>query len=293
MLYSQIAKIILPITIIALIGFIFGKLKKTECKSMADFIIYIASPALAITQLSMQRITIPEIFSISMSAAFIILGLGTIAWLLFKITKTSVPNGIYLPIMFMNSGYLGYPLVLFAFGAEGLSKAIIFNMTNAILVFSVGIYIINRGKDRWQFLKVPFIYAAVLGMLLSLTGQRLPSFIYSPLYLLGATTIPLAIFMLGSSLAKTKINSLKLPLLASVLRIGLGFCLGLLAVFLFRLQGVTADMVILLSSLASGLMPIAISEEYDRDSNLIASTIALSTLMSVVSIIFILKWLTI
>ena len=240
MLYSQIAKIILPIIIIALIGFIFGKLKKTELKSMADFIIYIASPALAITQLSMQHMTIPEIFSISMSAALIILGLGAIAWLLFKITKTAVPNGIYLPIMFMNSGYIGYPLVLFAFGGEGLSKAIIFNMTNAILVFSVGIYIISQGKDRWQFLKVPFIYAAVLGILLSLTGLKLPPFIYAPLYLLGATTIPLAIFMLGSSLAKTKINSLKLPLLASVLRIGLGFCLGWLAVFLLRLQGETA-----------------------------------------------------
>ncbi|MFH1684080.1 MAG: AEC family transporter [Candidatus Margulisiibacteriota bacterium] len=287
----EIVKIITPILIIALVGFIFGRLRKIDLKTIADLIIYVTAPALALTQLSMQRMDIQEIMSISGAAIFVILGCGLIAYLIFKLTKASVPIGLYLPIMFMNTGFIGYPLALFAFGGIGLNKAIIYDITNAVLIFTLGIYIASHGKDRWQALKIPFIYAAAAGLILSFTGIRLPHYLYSPLYIIGGTTIPLALLMLGCRLANMKITSWKLPAIASIIRIGAGLGLGFLAVFIFRLSGVTAKVVILISSLSSAITCIALSEEYDTDKELIASTIALSTIISFVAIIIILNWL--
>ena len=274
-----------------LLGYIFGRLRKIDLKTLADLVIYVSAPALTLTQLSMQRMSIQEIMGISASAVFVILGCGLIAYLIFKITKAAVPLGIYLPIMFMNTGFIGYPLALFAFGGLGLNKAIIFDLTNAALIFTLGIYLVSQGKDRWQIFKIPFIYAALLGLILSFTGIRLPQYIYSPLYIIGGTTIPLALLMLGCRLANMKIVSWKLPLIASVLRIGVGLGLGLLAVFIFKLSGITAKVVILISSLSSAITCIALSEEYDTDQELIASTIALSTVISFVVIIVILNYL--
>lgn len=287
----EIIKVLLPILAVTLIGFIFGRFKKIDLKTIADFIIYVSAPALALVQLSMQRMEIGEISLIALSAAFVIIGSGVIAFLFFRTTKLPASIGIYLPVMFMNSGFIGYPLALFAFGGPGLSKAIIYDITNAILIFTLGIYMVSRGKGRWEIFRIPFIYAALAGLLLSSAGISLPQYVYFPLYLIGGTTIPLALFMLGCRLAQLKISSWKIPLAASFIRLGIGFGLGLLAVFLFRLQGITAKIVILSSSLSSAVTALVLAEEYDADPESVASTIALSTVLSAITIILILNWL--
>ena len=153
----DILKVIAPIFLITLAGYIYRRLKKIELKPLADFIIYISAPALALAQLSMQRMQLTEIASLALSASLVILGSGAIAWLLFKALKFKAPSGLYLPIMFMNSGFIGYPLALFALGGIGLSKAIIYDITNAILIFTLGIYLVSRDKNHWQVFKIPYI----------------------------------------------------------------------------------------------------------------------------------------
>jgi len=287
----EVFKVITPIFIITLVGFIFARYKKPDLKVFADFIIYISTPALALSQLSMLRMQVAELLGILGSATLVILGSGALAWLIFKLFKMQVPQGLYLPIMFMNSGFLGFPVALFAYGSVGLNKAIIYNIPLSILVFVVGIYLVSRNYDRWQVLKLPYVYAAIIGLALSFSGLRLPQYIYSPIYLVGSTTIPLALFILGCRLATLKIVSLKLPLIASVMRIGQGLILGLLATFIFQLTGVTAKIVILVSSLSSAVFALVIAEKYDADSDLVASTVILSTLISFGTMTVILFWL--
>lgn len=287
----DVFKVIIPIFIITLLGFIFGRFKKSDLKTFADFIIYISTPALVLSQLSMLRMQASELFGILASATLVILGSGAAAFLIFKLFKMKVPQGLYLPIMFMNSGFLGFPLALFAYGSAGLNKAIIYNIPLSILVFAVGIYLVSRKQDRFEVFKLPYLYAAAAGLLLSFSGIRLPQYIYSPLYIVGTTTIPLALFMLGCRLSLLKMISFKLPLIASLMRIGLGLVLGLLAVFIFRLDGITAKIVILISSLSSAIFALVIAEKYEADSDLVASTVALSTLISFGTMILILYWL--
>ncbi|KPJ64864.1 hypothetical protein AMJ44_11995 [candidate division WOR-1 bacterium DG_54_3] len=287
----EILKVIAPIIIITGLGYIFSRLRKINIKTLADFIIYISTPALALTLLSKQQIILKEISTIILSAVLVILGTGLIAYFFSRITRISIPTGLYLPMMFMNSGFIGYPLALFGFGALGLSKAIIYDIMNAILIFTVGIYIVSQGKDHWQFLKIPFIYAALAGIVISLTGTKIPGFIYSPIDLIGGTTIPVALFMLGCRLAHLKIVSWKLPFIASCFRLGIGFGLGFLAVSLLKIPGISGKIVILTSSLSSAVTTVALAEEYEADPELVASTIALSTLLSIITIIIILNWL--
>lgn len=287
----EILRILTPIFLLALMGFVFEKYIKLDLKIIADIVIYFASPALVFTMLLDNPVNLQEFASISLSAAFVMLGAGLISYIISKSFDLKLPVGLYLPIMSMNSGYLGFPIIYFALGQFALSKAIIYNLTNVLILFSVGIYIVSQGKDRFQFLKIPFLPAAMAGLLFSSIGLKVPTPIYFPLYFLGQAAIPLSLFMLGYRLAKTKIGSVKLPLLTSLLRLGLGLCLGIIAVYIFGLQGITAKVVILLSSLASGITSIALAEEYGSDPDLVAATIALSTLLSVGSLIFLLNWL--
>ena len=130
-------KVIAPIIIITSFGYIYGKFRTLNLKTLADLIIYFGSPALVFTQLAKQQIIIAEFLQIILSVLFVVLGSGFVAWLIFRFRKRDLPTSIYLPIMFMNSGFIGYPLALFAFGQFGLNRAILFNTVNAILVFKV------------------------------------------------------------------------------------------------------------------------------------------------------------
>ena len=289
--FIEILKLIAPVIIIALAGFVFRRYRKIEPKTLADLIIYLGSPCLVLTQLSTQRMELGEISAIALSAIFVILAIGLITYFVSRSFKLALPISLYLPIMFMNSGFIGFPLAFFAYGKPGLNYAIIYDAANAILLFTLGIYIISKEKGRLQFLKIPFIYAAALGLFFSFTGIKLPSYIFSPLSLLGSTVIPLALFMLGCHLAEARIYSWKLPLIASLMRLGFGLLLGLIAAFLFGLHGTAAKIVILLSSLSSAISNVAIADEYDRDPELVASTIALSTLLSVLVILIVFKWI--
>lgn len=276
----EIINLFLPIIVCALLGFIFAKFRKIDIKALADFIIYIASPALVIYSLANEHLVLTDIYSIAVSAAVVILGAGLIAFFLVKIFRLSFPTGLYLPIMFMNSGFIGYPLAFFIFGHGGLSRAIIYDIMNAILIFTVGIYLVSQRKDHWQILKMPFIYAVLIGLVVSFLRINLPSGLSASFGLIGNASIPLAIFMLGYRLASIKLNSWKLSLLASVLRIGIGFGIALLMVNLFKIGPVNRQIILLSSTLPSAFTTIALAEEYDAEPELVASTIAFSMLLS-------------
>ncbi|MBN2057884.1 MAG: AEC family transporter [Candidatus Saganbacteria bacterium] len=287
----EILKILIPIIIIASLGALFGRFRKIEIKALAEYLLYIGVPALVFSQLSMQQVRPAYLLLISLAAFFVILGSGLLSWFLLRVLRFRIPDPLFLPIMFMNSGYLGFPLALFAFGELSLNYAIIYNTAMSILLFTLGIYILCRGTDPYRALKIPFIYAALAGLILSYSGIRLPQPLYVPIYILGNTTIPLALFMLGYRLANMGLTSWKMPLLASLLRLGLGLGLGWLAVMIFQLHGIAAKTIILLSCLASAVTSLPLAEEYDSEPELIASSIMLSTLVSFLALFAILPWL--
>ena len=193
--------------------------------------------------------------------------------------------------MFMNSGFIGYPLVLVLFGYSALKIAILYNTVNAVLIFSLGVYIIGQKKDPWQLFKIPFVYAALIGLIFSYLKIGLPVLLASPIELIGKATIPLALALLGLRLLETKIKSWLMPFLAALLRLGLGYGLASLAIFFLPFEALTAKTILLLSLLPSGITPIALAEEYQTDRDLVASSIVMSSLLALVALPLIIKFL--
>lgn len=278
----EIINLFLPIILCVLLGYVFARFKRIDIKPLADFIIYIGSPALVIYSLSNEHLRLTDISSIALSATAVILGAGIITFCLAKLFRFSFPTGLYLPVMFMNSGFIGYPVSFFVFGQAGLSRAIIYDIMNAILIFTVGIYLVSQKKDHWQILKMPFIYAVVIGLVISFLGLKIPHGLSASFAMIGNASIPLAIFMLGYRLANINFSSWGFSLLASLSRLGFGFGLALLIINLFKFEAINRQIILLSSSLPSAFTLIALAEEYEADSELVASAIALSTFFSLI-----------
>lgn len=268
-----------PVFFISFLGFIYARFKKAEPQVISDVIVYLSIPALFFSSFYKHKLIFNEIPPIFVTISLVMLLTFVLIYILRKIFK--LPLGIYLPSIFMNTAFVGFPVVFLAYGNEGLTRAIAYDFFNGIYIFTVGIYIISKRKDAFELFKLPFLYAALLGMILNLSGITIPMTLQRGIDMLGGITIPLALLMLGFRLGETKIKSLNYPLLVSILRMVLGAAIAWTVVTILRIDISLGKVLIVMSALPSAFMGLVLSEKYRSDVDLISSSIALCTLLSI------------
>ncbi|UCD08202.1 MAG: AEC family transporter [Dehalococcoidales bacterium] len=291
---TDLLNVVLPTFIIIFIGFIFGKIKKWDLSVISEIVIYIGLPALVLTSMLEKKIDLLNAAKVWGSAVLIIFGCMIVAWIVFSIIRQK-HSGLYLPIGIMNAVNIPFPIIFLVYGQEGLYGATLFMIASGVITYSVGIYIAS-GKD-WkgslkEVLKIPPIYAAVLGLLLNMFEVEVPEVVTTPLNIIGLMAIPLVLLVLGNNLSKIKITAIPTSLLASFLRIGVGLAFGFLAVTIFDLTGVLRAVVILNSAMPAAVNAAIITTKYDNESDLVSSVIFVTTLASLAVIPFILSFLT-
>lgn len=282
MSFLQILQIMFPILFISTLGYLYARLNRTEPQVLSNIIIYLTIPALFFNSFYKHRLILIELPIIFLTLILVMLGTFILVYILRKVLK--LPLMLYPTSLFMNSSFVGFPVMLLAYGEAGLMRAISYDFFNGILIFTLGIYLASQRKDLLEIFKFPFIYAALLGLTFNLTGLRLPATLIKSIEMLGGITIPLALLMLGFRLSTTRIKSLALPLLSSVLRMGLGALIAYLAVLLFKIDGLLAKSLIVMSTLPSAFMGLVLAERYKKDEDFTASAIALCTLLSIFTI---------
>ena len=283
-----IIQTVIPIFSIILVGYIIGKLKKIDVQRFINLIVYITAPCLIFSSIATSDINLTDFTSIAVAALAILLFMVTFAWLTLKLTRSD-KKGLYLPMVFGNTSYVGYPVALFAFGVDGLSRAVVFDMINSILIFSLGIYIVHHRNELQEAFKVPLLYAVVIGLVVNLSKITIPQVLFLPIELVGLVTIPLALLVLGYKLTEIKISTAKIVILASAFRILGGFLVALMIVNLLSLDGLVKDIILLQAAMPSAVMSMILAAKYQRDASLVASVVCITTLLSILSIPLILS----
>ena len=291
-----ISKTILPIFTIVGVGFLFSKVTKLKLDPLIDIIIYITTPCLVFTSMINKEFIIGEFLDIASGAFFVMLCGGFLIFLFSKIRRFD-PRPFYFPIMFPNTGNMGLSVSLFAFGAVGLSKGIIYYVVTCLIFFSLGVYLLSKKSGIKTTLKIPVIYAAILGIILSIYRQPLIQFLNThPFFLdflrigkgtiemVARPTIPLMLLMLGYRLSNTKVTSFRLPLACALARIVMGLSLALIFVNLFKITGLNRAIIILISSLSSPVASFMFAQKFDARPELAASTTLISTLLMIITI---------
>ncbi|MBW2989456.1 AEC family transporter [Candidatus Woesearchaeota archaeon] len=282
---------VIPVFLIALLGFIIGKLKKIDIQPMVDLIIYISAPCLIFSSITQSDVNLADFMTIALAAVSIIIILASLTFLILKLTG-SKKTGLYLPMSIGNTAFLGYPVALFAFGMAGLSRAVVFDMMNSLFIFSLGIYIIQHENKIKEVLKVPPVYAVVIGLIFNLFRIKTPGIIFRPIETIGMITVPLALLILGYKLTEIRVSSAKTAFLAASFKIIIGFLAALLIVNLFSITGLARNIIILLAAMPSPVMSMVLCQKYSRNPELVASVVFIGTLMSIISIPLVLLFLS-
>lgn len=293
--FNAIALEIFSVYIAIAVGFFIRKYRreKINLDTLTELIIYLGSPCLAFTKLAVAKYQIREIGVLVLAMLFIIAGSGLLTLLVIKNFRLKSSNVVYLTTMFMNTANVGFPVTIFTLGAVAFQKAIILDLAMVICLFSVGIGIVSGKYNEW--LKIPVIYAAAIGLFFSFQGIKVPELIYRPLNLLGEITIPLMLISLGGKLAELKkIKSYFLPVIVTLVRSAGGFIIGLLFVTLAGLKGLTKEVILLYSALPAPVMAYVLAQKYKQNDILAAEIVFASNLMAIIIlpvVVYIIKFL--
>ena len=290
---------ILNAFIIIAIGYLVYRAIGFDQKRISDLLIYVTGPCLIFTSLYLQKFVLSDFFALAFAAIVIVLICGLAMKIILLALKIK-SNGMMLPAIFMNSGYLGFPVSLFAFGEIGLAMAVIFDAVESLVHFTVGIFLVQdvskRKRERvMQIMALPLIYAVVIGIGLNISGISIPDIAIQPLKLIGSITIPLALISLGARLGELKVFSWKLPAAALFVRFVLGFAIGFAFVEFFNITGIVRAVILLLSIMPPAVNSFVLNQKFGKqeDSEAAASAVFIGTLLSIFVVGAVLAFLTV
>jgi hypothetical protein len=205
---------------------------------------------------------------------------GAIAFRLFRLPWRS-----YLPVVvFANSGNLGLPLCMFAFGKEGLGLAVGYYLVGSVSQFLFGPLVQGR-ETAWATLRrTPIIYAALAGLLMLVTGTKMPAWAANTVGLVAGMAIPLMLLALGHSLASFRIARVPIAATLALSRLGLGFSAGLALATLLGLSGPLRGVLIIESAMPVAVFSYLLAARYDRHPEDAAGAILISTLVSLLTL---------
>ncbi|RZN33694.1 MAG: AEC family transporter [Methanophagales archaeon ANME-1-THS] len=283
-------EVVIPVFSIILVGYALGRIKRFDMQTVVDLIVYLAAPCLIFSSVARSEINLTDFTTIAGAALAIILIMTLFVFFVLKLTHSD-KRGLYLPLVFGNTSYLGYPVALLAFGMEGLSRAVVYDMFNSLLIFSLGISIVHQEHEFKEAFRLPLLYAVVIGLGVNLFNIPVPQVLFEPIEMIGMITIPAALLVLGYQLRDVPIRATTIALLASAYRILGGLMVAFVIITLFSIDGLGRDIILLQAAMPSAVMSMILAAKYNRDATLVASVVLMTTLLSTISIPLILALL--
>ena len=285
--------------ILMAIGFAAGKARILDAaggKSVSRLLVNFVLPALIVQ--SMQRPFSPELRDLAygmLGISFLSYALAfLLAWPLVKaIGAKGAPRGAHaFGAIFSNCAFMGFPVVEAILGKDAIFAASVANIPFQLLAFSVGPYILARTAGSTAKLGAssfitPAAIASFAGFGLFIGGVTLPSPLGKALTLLGDTTTPLSMILIGSIVSRmdfrTAIGGARLYA-TSIFRLILLPLLLFAMLRLLGLKGLLLSLPVILAAMPVAANSAILAEAYGGDAETASSLVLVSTLLSLLTI---------
>ena len=281
-LLVKLFEVLFPVFLIIGIGYWYGKKDpKFDTKFITTFVGNIGLPCIIYYSLTSTNISMELFLRFSYYITLYVLVFSFIGVIILKILNKDIYR-LLPPIILPNTGNMGMPLCLFAYGNMGLSIATAITSIILVFHFSIGILLASKKFSLKPLLKCIPAYALLVSLVFVYYNIPSPKFLENASFLIGYSSIFLVLVSLGVALSKLKVFLFKETLVYSITRVIIGPIVGFAFVKFFNLSGVEAGVMFIQASMPSAVLTFLIGEIYSpkKISNSIASTVALSTFMS-------------
>ena len=283
-LILTVLQIVAPVGVLAGVGYAWVKAGfEYRMEFVTRLAMTLATPCLIFTALMKTEIDRTALADL-LFAAITAYGLLTLVfWGLTLILR--LERRTYLsPLIFGNTGNLGLPLALFAFGQAGLGYAVVIFAVAGIWGFTFGVWLVSQGGSPLRVLKEPLVAGTLLGALFLWQGWQTPLWLTNSLELIGQMAIPLMLLTLGVAIARLSPGRLGQAVWLSLLRVVLCLAIGAGVGYAFALEPVAMAVLILQVSTPVAVTTYMLAAKYGADGEAVAGMVIVSTLLSIVTL---------
>ena len=300
---TEILNIVAPVFIVIGAGYLavrVGLLSAGSIDHLMKFAITFAIPCLLFRATSSIDLVAAFDWRILLAYYAAAIGCFFAAFLIVKTFFKRRPGeavGVAFAALFSNLVFLGLPISERAWGADSLAPNFALVSVNAPICYLIGITTMEllRADGRGAVETTRIVVNAIfrnslmigigLGFIVNISGFALPEALIGAVDLLAHASLPVGLFALGGVLIRYSLSkSLGEASLISVLSLVVQPAITLLLGHLLELPESVNKSVVLMAAVAPGLNAYLFASMYNRGLDAAASTVLLSTLLSVFSV---------
>ena len=287
---AEVAAVLAPVFVLAAIGYGWRLTGAPfDMPFVTRIIMYVAGPCLVFSSLSQLALPLTQFWQMVGAMIVVTLGVAVLSAALIKLMGLSQRS--FLPALTLgNTGNLGLPLCLFAFGERGLGLAVAIYVTNSLLQFTFVPLLHTRVSPVKTLLSTPMLYGAVGGLAVVAAGVRLPAWFATTVEAIGALLIPLMLMALGNTVGGLKTHNLPRALVLGAARLVISFAVAVSVSFALGLSGVAQGVLVLQGAMPAAVFSYLFAAQYERDADDIAGIVLVSTLFAALTLPFLVSY---
>ena len=286
---AQVFAIVFPIFGIVALGYLYARRHEPDMASANRLNLEIFTPALIFSVLSGEGFELARYAELAFAAVLVVLGSGLLAWPFARLfgfqNKTFLP-----PMMFNNSGNMGLPLALFAFGEAALPAAMVLFLVENTLHFTVGNAMLTGHVNPLKLIRMPMLVATMAGLLVALLQIQVPGPVDEAIDLLGQVAIPLMLFALGVRMTAADLSDWRIGLAGAVLCPLTGLAMAWAVAAFFDLPEMQLAQLIVFAALPPAVLNFMLAERYKVEPPKVAAVVLLGNLASLLVLPAVLFW---
>lgn len=286
---ERILTIVLPLFAVVAVGFLYARRHRPDMGAATALNMDVFVPALVFSALASKDAELGTQGPLALAGLLLVLGSGLLAWPIARAAgvaaRTFVP-----PMMFVNSGNMGIPLLVLAFGERAMAAAVVLFLIENFLHFSLGTRMLDRRAHLLGVLRTPVMLACLGGLAINFSGLGLPPVVTQPVDLLGQVAIPLMLFTLGVRLIEVDLSDWRVGLLGSLARPVVGVALAWVIAASLRLPSDQAQILVVFGALPPAVLNYVFAERYGQEPERVASIVLLGNAAALVTLPVVLLW---
>jgi len=238
-------------------------------------------PALVFAAMAGKSFDLATYAPLALGGFIVLATCGLLAWPIARLIG-SQPKTLAPPMMFNNSGNIGLPLAVLAWGEEALPAAVILFMVENTLHFTFGARLLDPHARLLTLWRVPVVAAAIAGLAVAML--KIP--IWQPLVIaikmLGDVSVPLLLFSLGVRMTDVSFREWKVATGSALLRPIAGMLIAAGVIQLLGLQGREAAMLLVFGALPPAVLNFLFAERYKQEPERVASIVLIGNLAALI-----------
>ena len=277
----RLVAILFPIFGIIAAGYFYARHHKPEMAVANRLNMDVFVPALVFAAMAGKSFDLAAYAPLALGGFIVLATCGLLAWPLARLIG-SQPKTLVPPMMFNNSGNIGLPLAVLAWGEEALPAAVILFMVENTLHFSFGARLLDPHARLLTLWRVPVVAAAIAGLAVAML--KIP--IWQPLVIaikmLGDVSVPLLLFSLGVRMTDVSFREWKVATGSALLRPIAGMLIAAGVIQLLGLQGREAAMLLVFGALPPAVLNFLFAERYKQEPERVASIVLIGNLAALI-----------